>query len=67
MRVKEYFFSFPLFRFPVGKGHRGDNGSAKAAREICKSPGLLPGCRVPAPALADGEGTDDGSAGALVY
>lgn len=67
MRVKEYIFSFPLYRFPMGKGHGGDDGSAKAARGICKSSGLLPGCRIPTPALADGEGTDDGSAGAPVY
>lgn len=67
MRVKEYIFSFPLCRFPMGKGHRGDNGSAKAAGGICKSSGLLPGCRIPAPALADGEGADDGSAGAPIH
>lgn len=59
--------SFPLNRFPMGKGHRGYCGSPKAARGICKPSGLLPNCRIPAPPLADGEGTDDGSSGTPVY
>ena len=67
MRIKESILSFPLYRFPMGKGHRGDNGSAKAAGGICKSSGLLPGCRIPAPALADGERANDGGAGPPVY
>lgn len=67
MRVKEHILSFPLYRFPMGNGHWGDNGSAKAAGGIRKSSGLLPGCRIPAPALANGERADDGGAGAPVY
>lgn len=51
----------------MGKGHWGDCGSAKAARGICKLFGLLPDCRIPAPTLADGEGIDDGGAGAPIY